>query len=138
MTAKHEDAARVEQLLETPALADALESDRFKRFLDHIPFAVVVSELRPSETIAYANIEFERLTELKATDLQGKPWACLVNIGIDRNRGRQLCEAVVESEDFIGVFTIRQQETEVAVDAWSNIVQDDDGTPTFRLVALAH
>lgn len=38
-----------QQLLETPKLADALESDRFKRFLDHIPFAVVVAELRPSE-----------------------------------------------------------------------------------------
>lgn len=33
-----------QQLLETPQLADALESDRFKRFLDHIPFAVVVAD----------------------------------------------------------------------------------------------
>jgi hypothetical protein len=44
-------AKKVEQLLGTPNLADALESDRFKQFLDHIPFAVAVSELRPSERI---------------------------------------------------------------------------------------
>ena len=41
------DAKQVEQLLEIPNLADALESDRFKQFLDHIPFAVAVSELQP-------------------------------------------------------------------------------------------
>ena len=37
-------AKQVEQLLEVPNLADALESDRFKQFLDHIPFAVAVSD----------------------------------------------------------------------------------------------
>ena len=68
------DAKQVEQLLETPNLADALESDRFKQFLDHIPLAVAVSELHPSERIIYANIEFERLTGQAASEIQGKPW----------------------------------------------------------------
>ena len=36
-----------EQMLETPNLANALESDRFKQFLDHVPFAIAVSELHP-------------------------------------------------------------------------------------------
>ena len=52
------DAKQVEQLLDTPRLADALESDRFRQFLDHVPFAVAVSELHPSEAIIYANLEF--------------------------------------------------------------------------------
>jgi hypothetical protein len=40
-----EDAKKVEQLLEVPKLAEALESDQFKQFLDHVPFAVAVSEM---------------------------------------------------------------------------------------------
>lgn len=62
----------VEKLLDTPALADALESDQFKQFLDHIPFAIAVSEHGSSECIVYANIEFERLTGQSAADIQGK------------------------------------------------------------------
>ena len=34
------DSEDVEQLLATPGLADALESDRFKQFLDHVPVAI--------------------------------------------------------------------------------------------------
>ena len=45
----------------TPGLADALESDRFKQFLDQVPIAVAVAELRPAEKVVYANLEFERL-----------------------------------------------------------------------------
>ena len=72
----NDKAKQVEQLLDVPNLADALESDRFKQFLDHIPFAVAVSELRPSECIIYANIEFERLTGRAAAESHGKRWDC--------------------------------------------------------------
>ena len=58
----------VEQLLATSGLADALESDRFKQFLDHVPVAIAVSELRPSEAITYCNFEFERLTGQAAAE----------------------------------------------------------------------
>lgn len=37
------DPGQVEQLLATPGLADALESDRFKQFLDHVPVAIAVA-----------------------------------------------------------------------------------------------
>jgi PAS domain len=70
-------AKQVEQLLDVPNLADALESDRFKQFLDHIPFAVAVSELRPSERIIYANIEFQRLTgELRRRSMASDGTPC--------------------------------------------------------------
>jgi hypothetical protein len=38
----------VEQLLATPGLANALESDRFKQFLDHVPVAIAVSDVGSS------------------------------------------------------------------------------------------
>jgi PAS domain S-box-containing protein len=127
----------LEKLGETPNLADALESDRFKRFLDHVPFAVIVSELPPREHISYANIEFERLTGQAAQDIQGKSWDVVRAITAAEIDGRKLSKAIVDDEDYIGAFEIEHANGPVAVDVWSNIIQDDDGTPMFRLVALA-
>ncbi len=46
-------------------------------------------------------------------------------------------EAIVGGSDFIGTFTI-DNGSEIAhlVDAWSNVIESDDGVPAFRLVAL--
>lgn len=126
-----------ELLSDSPELADALESDRFKKFLDHIPFAVAVSELHPSEHITYANPEFERLTGRVAGEIEGKAWNALPrSLGIEDDK-RQLSEAIAREEDYIGTFTIEHGDATLAVDAWSNIIHDDHGKPMFRLVALA-
>lgn len=125
-----------QQLLETPQLADALESDRFKRFLDHIPFAVVVAELKPHERIIYANIEFERLTGRSPASIEGGGWECLSHCVSAVEGSPTLGEAVLEQEDYIGVFR-RADVSDLTFDAWSNLIQDEEGAPVFRLVALA-
>ena len=125
------------ELLDTPHLADALESERFKQFLDHIPVAVAVAELHPSERITYANIEFERLTGQSAADVKGQPWNSLGAITAAEDDGQKLSEAISGGEDYVGVFETVQQGETVIIDAWSNVILDDDGTPMFRLVALA-
>ena len=48
-----EKAEQVESLLATPDLANALESEQFKHFLDQVPIAIVVSEMKGAERIAY-------------------------------------------------------------------------------------
>lgn len=126
----------LEQILETPHLADALESDRFKQFLDHIPFGIVVSELQPEERITYANIEFERLTAQAAAEVHGKDWNSTMAMAVAPD-GQTLSEAIATADDYIGTFTIPKGEETIAVDAWSNIILDDDGTAMFRLVGLA-
>jgi two-component sensor histidine kinase len=131
------DADRVETLLDTPNLADALESDRFKQFMDHVPVAIAVSELQPSETIIYANIEFERLTGRAAGDIQGGDWNALPGLASAQNDDEALSHAVEAGEEYVGRFTITHEDGSVEVDAWSNTIQDDDGVDTFRLVALA-
>jgi PAS domain S-box-containing protein len=128
----------VEQLLDAPGLADALESDRFKQFLDHVPIAIAVSELYPSELITYANLEFERLTGQAAAALQGKSWQTLPGIATAQDDDRRLSEAVATDEEYIGTFSITIEGTSVDVDAWSNTIEDDHGEPIFRLVALAN
>lgn len=131
------DGARpVEQLLDSPDLAEALESDRFKQFLDHVPVAIAVAELHPSESITYANLEFERLSGQSAGWLEGKSWEALPGNATTPD-GRALNEAVTGSEEYIGSFTIAHDGDETTVDAWSNVIEGDDGMPLFRLVAMA-
>ena len=131
------DPEQVEQLLATPGLADALESDRFKQFLDHVPIAIAVAELQPSETITYCNFEFERLTGQSAADIQGHDWKVLPGIATARGDETPLGEAVLADDEYIGTFTIAEAGSHIDVDAWSNTIESDDGVPLFRLVALA-
>ena len=131
------DPEQVEQLLATPGLADALESDRFKQFLDHVPVAIAVAELQPSETITYCNLEFERLTGQGAADIQGHDWKVLPGIATVRGDETPLGEAVLADDEYLGTFTIDAEGSSTDVDAWSNTIESDDGVPLFRLVALA-
>jgi PAS domain S-box-containing protein len=132
-----ENADRIETILETPGLADALESDRFKQFLDHVPIAIVVSELYPSEIITYANLEFERLTGQSVASVEGKNWKSLTGVAAADDDDRCLGDAVLEDEEYVGMFRIERDDGVTDVDAWSNTIEDDEGTPIFRLVALA-
>jgi PAS domain S-box-containing protein len=136
MTADDDKAERVEDLLDTPHLADALDSKPFRHFLDQIPIAIVVSDLRGHERIVYTNPEFEKLSGQTAADLEGQPWSALRG-NDDGDLDRKLSVAIVEAGDCVGTFRIDRVEREPSiVDAYSNIIEDDDGTPAFRLVAL--
>jgi two-component sensor histidine kinase len=130
-----EAAAQVEALLDTPNLANALESERFKQFLDHVPFAVAVSELHPSERLIYANLEFERLTGISGANVEGRPWNALPLKMSATEADRELVEAVTESEEYLGTFSVGDQGD--VVDAWSSTIEDEKGVALFRLVALA-
>ncbi|ESY57675.1 MULTISPECIES: histidine kinase dimerization/phosphoacceptor domain -containing protein [unclassified Mesorhizobium] len=130
-------ADAVEQLLDTPDLATALESDQFKKFLDQMPIAIAVSELIAKERVVYANPEFEKLSDLKAPKLARENWAALSGRGLHRQKDRPLAEAVVEDTDFVGTFRLERGEDKPAiVDVYSNVIEDDNGKLCFRLVAL--
>ncbi|HEX8620360.1 MAG TPA: histidine kinase dimerization/phosphoacceptor domain -containing protein [Allosphingosinicella sp.] len=132
-----DEPAAVEQLLETPDLAHALESDRFKQFLDHVPVAIAVSERRDPECVVYANIEFERLIGQTSAQIVGRGWNGLPGRAAAEGDQRRLGDAVAGEEEYVGLFAIEHGAGAITVDAWSNLIEDDDGTPLFRLVALA-
>lgn len=121
-------------LLASPDLAQVLESDRFRQFLDQVPIAIAVSNLRPDERIVYANVEFERLTGLLAADLVDRTWGALP--GTATRDGRALAEAVTAENDYLGVFAFEPAGAAASVDVWSNLIEDDIGEPVFRLIAL--
>jgi two-component sensor histidine kinase len=125
----------VQQLLESPDLAVALDSDRFKQFLDQIPIAVAVAELHPVEKVVYANLEFERLSGQSHATVFSEGWRSLPGAAAQRE-AYSLGEAIVEGSDHLGLFNMPQSDAGVMVDAWSNIIEDEAGNPTFRLVAL--
>ena len=129
--------ASVDTLLGTADLAGALESDRFKQFLDHIPIAIAVAELRPEERIVYSNLEFERLTGRGAADIAGQNWSIFPASAVATNGESRLSDAIAEGEDFVGTFMLDWDAAPIMVDAWSNVIQDDACQPVFRLVALA-
>jgi two-component sensor histidine kinase len=131
------DSDDVEQILSSPGLVDALESDRFKQFLDHVPVAIAVAELQPSEAITYCNLEFERLTGKSASALEGNDWRMLPGIAAADGDETALRDAVHHDDEFVGTFTIDHAGEAITVDAWSNTIDSDDGLPMFRVVALA-
>jgi len=127
----------VEQLLDTPELATALESEQFKKFLDQVPIAIAVSDLIETERVVYANPEFEKLSGLKAAGLARKNWTALAGTGIREQKDKALAECVVNETDFVGTFRLeRAVDGPAVVDAYSNLIVDDEGKTCFRLVAL--
>lgn len=126
----------VGQLIDSPDLAVALESDQFKQFLDQVPVAIAVSELRPNERIVYANDAFERLTGEASRELVGGQWDRLPGHRASDENPQPLAEVLTVERDYVGAFVLARQGLPLTVDAWSNVIEDADGTPVFRLVAL--
>lgn len=137
MISDSEKAEAVEQLLDTPDLATALESEQFKKFLDQVPIAIAVSDLAAEERVVYANPEFEKLSGLTAARLTRENWPALRGTGLHQQKDRPLAEAVVEGTDLVGTFRLERNEDKPAiVDVYSNEIEDDNGKVCFRLVAL--
>jgi hypothetical protein len=85
--------------------------------------------------VIYGNIEFERLIGRSVDLLVGKGWDALP--GQSPRDATPLGNAIGAGTDFIGIFLMpRPGAPPLVVHAWSNIINDDDGSPVFRLVAL--
>lgn len=126
----------LEQLLDGPGLAQAMESDRFKQFLDQMPIAIAVAELQPSERVVYANAAFERLIGETGPKIVGGLWDHLPGHETSPENPRALGHVLTREHDYIGAYVLPRDGTPVTVDAWSNVIEDDQAVPAFRLVAL--
>ena len=130
-------AEKVETLLATPDLAGALESEQFRRFLDQVPIAIAVADMSGVERIVYVNPEFERLSGRTAETLVDKPWSVFEAPSQTPGTANTLGDAIASAHDFIGTFGIeRSGGAPARVDAYSNIIQDEEGRPAYRLAAL--
>ena len=132
-----ETLSQIEALVATPALADALESEQFRRFLDQVPIAIIVSQMGANERIVYANPEFERVSGEITAALEGKPWSVLQSRSADPASSLALGRAIAEGSDFLGTFLVTAEGgQEEHVDAYSNVIEDEQGVPAYRIAAL--
>lgn len=130
-------ADEMDKLLATPELAQALESDQFKQFLDHLPIAILVGEIaRSGERVVYANHEAVELIGLEEDAIVGASWDELDQRWSSRGDGPGLARSVLESRGVIGAFEHDDGATRIAVEANAAVIEDDDGREHFRLVAL--
>jgi two-component sensor histidine kinase len=138
VTSTSTETEQVERLVESSDLAGALESERFKTFLDHVPIAIAVSELRDPEVIVYANPEFERVSGVVLSALERQHWDVLEGEAVEEPNGLPLVAAILERSDHVGRYKMPGPDDPVIVDLHSNVIEDDAGTPTYRLVALVN
>ncbi|MDX0998553.1 PAS domain S-box protein [Sinorhizobium medicae] len=128
---------QVDRLLGNSDLVEALENKQFKRFLDQVPIALVISRIGSGgERIIYANPEFERLSGLAVAEVENQEWAVLEAVPAAAQEGASLGQAVTAGTDRIGTYKRNAGDSTALLDVYSNVVEDDEGTTCFRLVAL--
>ena len=129
---------QVSDLLASPELAEALETEHFKRFLDHIPFAIAVSKaVQGEQQIVYINRACARLVGRTPPELLGQPWSILDDYRREDDPNKTLGQTVLESEDFLGTFYIDVEPGKrLIVDAYASPIELEDSAETFRLAAL--
>jgi PAS domain S-box-containing protein len=119
-------------------MVKAVESDEFKRFLDHVPIAIVISwHVEDRQRIVYGNVAFENLTGHAVGTLDGKLWSILDNFTHEDDSTLTLGNAIAGGEDFLGTF--RQEGPEgkhILAQAYASVIEDEDGAESYRIAAL--
>ncbi len=126
----------VAESLSATSPSEELDDDRFRRFFDAMPMAIVIAAIAAPEIIVYANPAFEQLSEQTLAEIDGKSWSSLR--GSDPSQPeRILGQAIIGANDRIGRFElVRAGGDGVTVEAYVSVIVDDDDQPTFRLAAL--
>jgi PAS domain S-box-containing protein len=128
---------QVGELLSSPEMAKAVESDEFKRFLDHVPIAIVISwRVEEQQRIVYANLAFENLTGQPIADIDGKPWSILDSFTHEDDPALTLGKATASGEDFLGTFRREGEGNVVLAQAYASLIEDENGVESYRIAAL--
>jgi PAS domain S-box-containing protein len=128
---------QINDLFDSAELAHAIETEEFKRFLDHVPIAIVISKLiRGDQRICYANKAFESLTARTLSDFAGRDWSLLAGFQDEDDAKTTLHQAILKGgEEFLGRFRLGEPKS-IVVETYSGLIENDDGTENYRIVAL--
>lgn len=132
-----ETAQQINDLFDSAELSKAIETEEFKQFLDYIPIAIVVSKFfRGDQRICYANKSFETLVGQDMKDCAGKGWSILAGFRGENDSNITLETAMLKGgEEFLGTFRAEQPRP-LVVEAFSGLIQNEDGTENYRIAAL--
>jgi PAS domain S-box-containing protein len=134
---EHEIIARqVNDLFDSTELTKAIETEEFKAFLDYLPIAILVSKLiRDDQRIVYANKACETLSGRAFADIRGRGWSILEAFKGEDDARLTMTQALSKWEDYLGVFRL-DRPVPVLVEAYTGIIDNEDGTENYRIVAM--
>src|ERR1700730_9888888 len=129
-------AQQIDDLFDSLELAKAIDTEEFKLFLDHVPIAIVISKLiRDDQRIVFANKAYEELTGQSVVDIRGRGWSILVSFGLEDEPLLTFSQSLLKGEESVGTFR-REQPKATLVKAYAGIIENEDGTENYRIVAL--
>ncbi|MGH7004024.1 MAG: sensor histidine kinase [Alphaproteobacteria bacterium] len=129
-------AQQVNDLFDSAEFSQAIESDEFRHFLDHVPICIIASKLvRGEQRIVFANKAFEALTGRAPEEIRGRDWPILDGFKDEDDQQRTLGQAMRKPEDFVGTFRIDAPRP-VLVEVYANVIENDNGTEKYRIAAL--
>jgi PAS domain S-box-containing protein len=133
---RSETAQQVNDLFDAVELTKAVDTAEFRQFLDHIPIAIVVSKFfRGDQRICYANRAFETLTGRAISDCTGRGWSIFAEFRDETDSKVTLHQAMLKGGEFLGTFQTEQPKL-LVVEAYSGLIQNEDGTENYRIAAL--
>lgn len=130
-------AEQINDLFDAAELTKAVNTEEFRHFLDHVPIAIIVSKVfRGDQRICYANKAFETLTGHPMADCTGRGWSILAGFVRDDDPQSTLHRALLKGgEEFLGTFR-RDQPRVIEVEAYSGLIENEDGSENYRIAAL--
>jgi PAS domain S-box-containing protein len=127
---------QVNDLFDALDITEAINSHEFRLFLDRLPIAVVISKIiGGDQRIVFANKSYEALTGQTASEIQGRGWSVLESFTLEGQPDVTFTKSLLNCDDFIGTFQ-REQPKHLLVDAFAGVIQNEDGTEDYRIVAL--
>jgi two-component sensor histidine kinase len=127
---------QVTELFDYSELAEAIETEDFKRLLDQIPIAILVSkDVRGIQRIIYANSAFETLVGQPLADVRRRVGSILNALKHEDDQALTLRKALEEDKQFVGTFRLEVPKP-LLVEAYANRIENEDGTENYRIFAL--
>src|SRR5215216_4734601 len=97
-----ETEQQVNDLFDSLERTQAIETEEFRVFLDHIPIAIIVAKLvRGDQRIVYANRAYETLTRQECAEIRGRGWSVLASFLLEDEPHIPLPDALAKGEDFL-------------------------------------
>jgi PAS domain S-box-containing protein len=131
-----ETEQQVNELFDSLELTQAVETEEFRLFLDHIPIAIAISKLRGGDhRIVYANKAYEALIGQACADIRGRGWSVLDSFRLEDQPHLAFGDALPKCDDFVGSFK-REQPKLTLVEAYSGVIENEDAGKVYQIVAL--
>ncbi len=124
------------EFLNSLELSNEIEFEEFRKFLDHLPIAVMVSKLRRgAQRIVYTNTAFQALTGRSASELKEGDWSLLRSFRHEDDSELTLDRALIDCDDYVGTFEA-ESPRHVIVEVYAGIIQDEASAERYRIAAL--